>query len=167
MGDDFGELYSAYLPRVLNFMRVRVGDTGLAEDLTATVFERAFAHQRALRTEEAFAGWLFRIARNTLAEHFRRRGRRGDALPLDDALEFPTDTPEPEELVHRREELERLVGALRTLSQREQDIVTLRFVAGLTNRAVAQAMHLSEGNVAVILYRALRRLRGQLGERDG
>ena len=164
MGDDFGEQYSAYLPRVLNFMRVRVGDAALAEDLTSMVFERAYAHRKELRTQEAFAGWLFRIARNTLAEHFRRQHRRGAPLSLDDMPDVSTAAPEPEELVRQQQELDALVGALHTLSDREQDIVALRFIAGLTNRAVAQAMHLSEGNVAVILYRALHRIRGQLGE---
>ena len=53
--------------------------------------------------------------------------------------------------------------ALVQLSDREQEIIRLRFVAGLTNRAIAKSMGLREGNVAVILFRALRKLRRTLG----
>ena len=97
--DDFAELYRDYLPRVLNYMRVRVGDEALAQDLAATTFERAFAKRGQLRNRDAFAAWLFRIARNELRQHFRRRGRRGDSLPLAAALGVPDSNPLPEEEV--------------------------------------------------------------------
>ena len=55
--------------------------------------------------------------------------------------------------------VEALRNALVLLSEREQEIIRLRFVAGLTNRAIGKTMGLREGNVAVILFRALRKLR--------
>ncbi|MDH7487640.1 MAG: sigma-70 family RNA polymerase sigma factor [Anaerolineae bacterium] len=160
--DDFAELYRQYLPRVLNYMRLRVADEALAQDLTAATFERAFANRRQLRDPEAFAAWLFRIARNELGQHHRRWSRRGAQVPLEAALSMPDGDPLPEEEAAQRQELAELLAAVAELAEREQEIIGLRFVAGLTNRAIAKVLRLSESNVAVILYRAVRKLRSRL-----
>jgi len=158
-GEDFAALYRAYLQRVLNYMRTRVGDEALAADLTAATFERAFAKRRQLRNSDAFAAWLFRIARSELAQHYRRRNRRDSFEALADVEGLTSDDPVPGEAVARSEELEQLLNALELLSMREREIIRLRFVAGLTNRSIAKVMRLSESNVAVILFRSIRKLR--------
>ena len=168
LGDDFAILYRQYLPRVLNYVRMRVGDEPLAQDLTAATFERAFAKRGQLRDHQAFAGWLFRIARNEVAQHYRRQGKRGAQVDLAAAYGVAADGPLPEEEALKQRELAVLLAAVERLSTREQEIIRLKFVAGLTNRSIAKAMRLSESNVAVILYRAIRRLRATLpAEEDG
>ena len=62
--------------------------------------------------------------------------------------------------------VEKTDGPLLPPSEREQEVVRLRFVAGLSHRAIGKAMGLRPGNVAVIVYRALRKLRARL-EREG
>ena len=62
----------------------------------------------------------------------------------------------------RLEELDRLQAALATLSEREQEIIRLKFVGGLGNKEIARVMRLQAGHVAVLLYRALRKLRARL-----
>jgi len=162
-GENFTELYRQYLPRVLNYMRLRVDDEALAQDLTAATFERAFAKRSQLRDPDAFAAWLFRIARNELGQYFRRWSRRGAHVSLTAALGVPDDDPLPEEEAAKRQELAEMLTAVAELSEREQEIIRLKFVGGLTNRAIAKVLRLSESNVAVILYRAIRKLRGRLG----
>jgi len=165
-GEDFAGLYRQYLPRVLNYVRLRVGDEALAQDLTAETFERAFARRSQLRDADAFAGWLFRIARNEVAQHFRRQNARGKHLGLDAAFGVPDGDPLPEEEAVRRQELADLLGAVGGLAEREQEILRLKFVAGLTNRAIGKVLRLREGNVAVILYRTMRKLRSRLTSGD-
>jgi RNA polymerase sigma-70 factor (ECF subfamily) len=165
----FAEQYEAYLARVLNYMRLRVSQEALAQDLTAETFERALAHIDTLRDTGAFGGWLFRIARNVIAAHYRRRPREvslecAAAQANADPVEGSLGSAESE--VVRSEELAALRRTLRTLSAREQEVVRLRFVAGLSHRAIGKAMGLRPGNVAVIVYRALRKLRARL-EREG
>ena len=55
---------------------------------------------------------------------------------------------------------------MRTLPEREQEIIGLKFLGGLNNRQIGQAMGLRAGHVAVILYRALRRLRDLLEDEE-
>jgi len=142
-------------------MRLRVDDEALAQDLTAATFEQALVHLDQLRSPKAFGGWLFRIARNELAGYYRRRRTH---VPLEAVADRPDDAPPVEAQAERNEELSRLLAAVRTLPEREQEIVGLKFLAGLNNRQIGQAMGLRAGNVAVILYRAIRRLRDLLAE---
>ena len=108
---DYAELYREYLPRILNYVRLRVDGEDLAQDLTAEVFERAVAKQHTLRQREAFGAWLFRIARNVVAGYYRRRR---PTVPLEMAADQPAPEPSPPEAVMRREELARLRAALAT-----------------------------------------------------
>lgn len=152
----FAEKYRAYLPRILNYMRLRVGDEALAQDLTATTFERAFAGIDSLRSEEAFGGWIFTIARNVVAQHYRDHR---EATSLDNVADMLDPAPSPEGRAIEAVELQEILAGLRILSEREREIIRLKFIGGLKNREIAPLMGLSESNVAVILYRALGKLR--------
>ncbi len=158
--EEIAELYRAYLPRILNYIRLRVDGQSLAEDLTAAVFERALTRQHTLRKWEAFGAWLFRIAHNVVAGYYRQRR---PTLPLDwVANQAVEGVPSPEEAAVRSEELGRLRAAIATLPEREQEIVRLKFGAGLGNQDIAQIMGLKPGHVAVLVFRALQKLRAEL-----
>ncbi|UCC61888.1 MAG: sigma-70 family RNA polymerase sigma factor [Anaerolineae bacterium] len=161
----FGALYDHYFPRVYNYIRFRVPDAAVADDLTATVFTRALDRLHTYRPDRApFGAWLFRIAHNAVADHYRVRHRR-PTVSLDAAATLPAAfTPEVE--VQRREEAAVMLAALAALSQREREIVALKFSAGLTNRRIAEIVGLKPGHVGVILYRAIRKLRDQLAKSD-
>lgn len=162
-GDRYDDLYREYLPRIHNYIRLRVNGEDLAQDLTAAVFERAVSRQHTLRKPEAFGAWLFRIARTTIAGHYRSRR---PVVSLDQADSQPAPGESPPEAVMRREEGERLRQAVSTLSEREQEIIRLKFAGGLGNQEIAKVLRLRAGHVAVILYRALRKLRARLAEMD-
>lgn len=155
------ENYGEYLPRVLNYMRLRVGDEALAQDLTAQTFERALTRLHALRDESTFGGWLFAIARTELAGYFRRH--RPQVSP-EQIAHLSTTGLSVEQQVEHIQEIVTLSAALSTLSEREQEIIRLKFVAGLTNRAIGKMLRMRENTVAVILYRALRKLREKLDD---
>jgi RNA polymerase sigma factor (sigma-70 family) len=160
-GHPFADLYRQYLPRILNYVRLRVDGEDLAQDLTAAIFERAISRQHTLRQPEAFGAWLFRIARTTVAGYYRQRR---PVVPLDLADEQAASDPSPPEAVMRREELSRLRESLTTLSEREREIIRLKFGGGLGNQEIGRVLRLRAGHVAVILYRALRKLRARLEE---
>ena len=162
--DDFAQLYEEYLPRILNYMRLRVDDEALAEDLTALTFERALTARSNLRSQAAFGGWLFRIAHNTVAEYYR--GRR-QVVSLDRLAAVSADEVPAEQYVERAEELATLQRALRTLPERDREVIALKFVGGLGNREIGRVMGLRAGHVAVLLYRALRKVRVELEKGSG
>lgn len=154
---DFAAFYNEFLPQVYRYVRYRVADTATAEDLTATIFEKALRGWGKRRNPDSVAAWIFRIARNAVTSHYRRRGRRLE-VPLGCVEGKPSADSGPEEMVLHVERWERVCDGIRTLSPRDQDIIALKFGSGLTNRAIAPVVGASEGNVAVILHRAMRKL---------
>ena len=156
--DQFAEKYQQFFPRVFAYVYGRVHNVHEAEDLVAEVFERAFLKMGSLRNDEAFSTWLFTIARNIITSHVRKRGRESVVDPdILRSLVASNVSVENEILV--REEVAAVIDCLRTFPQREQDIVSLKFDAELTNAQIARIMGLSEANVRVILFRTLRKLR--------
>lgn len=163
----FAAIYDHYFPRVYNYVRYRVGDATAADDVTARVFERALVHLGRYRPERApFAAWLFAIARNAVIDHLRAQKRRR-WLSLDLLRGRASSEPKPHESVVQDETRTELLAAVATLSERERDLIALKFAAGLTNRRIAELTGLGESNVGVILYRAVRRLRAELGAEEG
>ena len=163
-GLDFAELFQHYYPRVYNYLRYRVDSPEAAEDLTSVTFERAFAHRAKFDAAKgAFSTWLFRIAHNTLANYHRTRQRRmahevEGGVPPD--LTIPDHSPEAQ--VIQVEAITRLLQGLRHLSGRDQEVISLKFAAELSNREIGQIMELSEKTVSVVLWRAMQRLQQHL-----
>jgi RNA polymerase sigma-70 factor, ECF subfamily len=155
-------VYREYLPRVYNFFLYRVEDKPLAEDMTAAVFEKAWRGRKRYESDlGAFSTWLFTIARNVAADHFRRD--RHD-LPLETLLEQADPASLPEEIVQRRHNFAKLKRLLSQFPERECDLVAFKFGADLTNREIARLMRLSESNVGSILHRVIEKLRVEFGE---
>lgn len=155
----FGALYDRYYPRVYNYLRYRLDDEAEVEDLTAQVFTRLLAAIGRFSPERGlFEAWLFAMVRNTLTDHFRRQ-RWAALLPWEAMQRRPAPEPAPEETVIHQEWHADLARALLCLSSRERDVLGLKFNTSLNNRQIARLSGLSEQNVAVILFRAIRRLR--------
>ncbi len=160
----FAELYEQYLPRVFRYISYRVGDVHLAEDLTSGVFEKALTGFSRYRSDKAsFFTWLLSIARHAVIDHYRVSGKR-QTIPLEEATEMSSESASPEEEAVRKEERQRLQTCLAGLPSQEQEIISLKFGAELTNRQIAGLLSLSESNVGTILYRAVRKLRDSFRE---
>jgi RNA polymerase sigma factor (sigma-70 family) len=80
----FLELYDRHVDRVYGYVSRRAGNRVVAEDITSAVFEQALANLPKFEWRGApFAAWLFRIAANALADHWRREGRGSPDPPPD------------------------------------------------------------------------------------
>ena len=155
---DWDAVYAEQLPRVYNFFRYRFGNTADAEDLTSRTFEKAWrARHRYRRDIAGFSTWLLSIARNVGTDYLRARRH---LVPLDEAVSL-VSTGTPEDDAARRSDADRLARLLKELTDRDRELIALKYGAGLTNRAIAQATGLSESNVGTILYRAVHALRAR------
>jgi RNA polymerase sigma-70 factor, ECF subfamily len=155
---EWDALYSDQLPRIYNYFRFRVGNDADAEDLTARTFESAWrARERYRKDLAGFSTWLFTIAHN-IAVDFLRSRRAQIAL---DAVEEIAAQGTPEEDAARDSDLERLTFLAAHLSEREQELIALKYGAALDNRQISRLMRLSESNVGTILHRAVQTLRSQ------
>ncbi|GAB6174405.1 sigma-70 family RNA polymerase sigma factor [Paradesulfitobacterium aromaticivorans] len=158
----FTRLYNLYFGRVYNYIRCRVQKPDIADDLTSKVFERVLVKLSTYHPELGqFAGWLWSIVRNTVADYFRQQ-KRHPSINLDAIREIGCSTADPADRVIERETQAELLEAIKSLSQREQDLLGLKYWACLSNKQIAVIAGLNETNVAVIIYRATRRLAERL-----
>jgi RNA polymerase sigma-70 factor (ECF subfamily) len=153
---DWEAVYTEQLPRVYNFLRYRLGNETVAQDLTSRTFEKAWRDRHRYRRDIAkFSTWLLQIARNVVVDHYRTRHEHA---PLEAAAEVPADgTPEEDALV--RSNFARLSLLTGQLGDRERELLALKYGAGATNRAISEITGLSESNVGTILHRAVQILR--------
>jgi len=160
--DAFAERYRQFFPRVFAYVYGRVQDVCLAEDLVSEVFERALLKANSLRNEDAFGTWLFTIARNVVTSHGRRRAREQTAPDSEMLASIASSSASVESQILQQEEVATLLRYVLRLSQREQEILALKFDAELSNQQIARVMGLNETNVRVILFRSLRKLRDMM-----
>jgi len=174
-GSAFGELYDFYLPRIYAFILRRVGDRGMAEDLTATAFERALgAVRRSDFRNDSFGGWLYRVAGNAVVDHQRGRSRLVRLGGIggqthDDHDDAPgergtRETGDEAALDQFAAMLDRdqLGRALRRLPETHRRVLVLRFYDDLDIDEICGVLGCSRATFAVKLHRALAALRGAL-----
>lgn len=160
---DFAELYDQYFPKVFAYVYGRVQHKEASLDIVSDVFEKAYVKMHGLRSADAFSSWLFTIARNEVASHWRKE--KPAAKALQEAAwnnQLNHQPPSPEDTLLHRERISHLASLLRQLPPREQEIISLKFDAELTNREIAEILKTSEVNVRVTIFRALRKLRARM-----
>jgi len=160
----FAIIYDHYFSRVYNYIHYRIGDPDASDDVTADTFEKLLANIDRFRPGRgSFATWVFTIARNAVNDHFRRQNHR-HWISLDRLFNQDSKEPEPEEIISDEETHKDLLAALTHLCHRDQDLIALKFGAGLTSFQIAKITGLHQNNVNVSVYRAVQRLRNMLIE---
>ena len=146
--DQFGELYRRYVVEIERFVRSRVQDPHLAEDITSKVFTKAMLALPSF-TEGSFRAWLYRITRNTIIDEYRRTKPNVDISDL--AL---ADTaPPPDQVAIAHDAAARLHAALAHLNPKQREIVRLR-LHGLSVKEIAERLDMSENAVKSAQRRA-------------
>lgn len=158
------EIYDLYAVHILRFLYVRLNEQETAKDLTQEVFIRVIKGIRGLdyNGEQPFRGWLYTIAQNVLLAHLRRT--QVSSVPFDSTGEIVD--PHAQDGVFAIFDRVALAQAIRTLTADQQQVLTLRFFADMTNAEIAKQTHRSEGAVKALQYRALQHLQ-QVMSRDG
>lgn len=136
--EDLGLAFVALRNSLRNYLRRRVSDPNLAEDLLQDVFVKASVAIRANRFPNNLAGWLYAAARTTAVDHYR--SERHPAIELDENLSDPQHVCD--ELLHQELSL-----CLRPLVQELPEIYRDTLIAvefeGKTMQAVAVEQDLS------------------------
>ena len=158
--DALAALCEQFYPRVLKYMHYRVNPDA-AEDLTAEVLlrvVRSIGKQNGL-----FVAWLFRIAANVVNDHLRSRRSRQEAPMNEHALNTPASSPDPAGVVMRQHDIRK---AIARLTGDQQELVTLKFIEGLTNAEIGEITNRTPEAVRALQFRALGALRDLLGSEE-
>jgi RNA polymerase sigma-70 factor (ECF subfamily) len=157
-----GDLYDWYMPRVYRYVVARVGNTAEAEDLTEEVFLKLLGAIGDFRWRDVpFSSWIFRIAHNTIASHFRRTAQRG-GVTAELTDEMPDGRHDLAETVERRITLEEVRRAAELLPEAQREVIAMRFAVGLSIAETARALGKREGNVKALQHKAVAKLQKML-----
>ena len=156
----FLALYDRYFERVLGYVRLRIRDEFVCEDVTSTVFTTALAQIRRFRGDGTFAGWLFQIARNAVRDVQRRPP--ANRLPHDPGA----CEPDVEERFLAFERAAHLHAQIRLLTPAQQHLLGLRFGAGLAFDEIGPIVGATPGTARVRVHRILEDLRRRYSDDD-
>ena len=148
------QIYDLYSPELYRYAARFLGDPSVAEDCVADTFSRFLKaiHDRR-GPKDYLRAYLYRIAHNWVADYYRRAP---DVVELKDTQPQDENSPEQEADLRMRQAQTR--KAILQLTPNQQQVITLKYLQGMNNEEVAQALHKPVGAVKSLQHRALARL---------
>ncbi len=152
-------VFNRYYPEIYAYLRYRTASEEDAEDLAATVFERAVRNIHTYKeTGRGLGAWLQRIASNLVVDYYRRRGVPGrQTEPLPPKLE--DFSPSPLEHALRMDTVEDVRKALEQLPESQRDVIIYRFLLGYNLAETANIMGKKVNAIKALQHRALQNLK--------
>ncbi len=150
----FTGYYEQYKNKVFVYFLYRVNfNHTVAEDLTSEVFLKALKHFDGFDDTRSFQSWIFTIAHNHLVNHYRVAHRETELL------EDQFVTKQEIDQVDQKQELDRVMSIINTMSDSDREILLLRFVNDFSNSEIAYLLEKDEGAIRTKMSRALSKLR--------
>jgi len=160
-GEAFGALYEVHVDSIYNYLYYRTGNSHDAEDLTEKVFFRAMQHIDNYKDQGVpFSAWLYKIARNLLANWYRDESKR-KSISLD-KFEHRLSDSGPEVITELAEDKEALLEAIRRLPPERQELLILKFVERMSNAEIGLVLGRTEGAIKSLYHRTLLALRKEM-----
>jgi RNA polymerase sigma-70 factor (ECF subfamily) len=157
-----GAIYDQYFIEVYRYVRYRINEDAVAEDIASDVFVRLLeASQKSQGPQTNLKGWLIATASNAVNDHLRRRYRR----PTEALSDFlPDDTSNIHAEVDLREQNRAVQTAYAQLTSEQQHVLALRFGQGYSLEETASSMKKKVNAVKALQFRALAALQRMIGE---
>ena len=150
-------LYDEYYDRISRFAYVRLGNRPDAEDIAGETFLKALKSLDSYQERGApMQAWLFRIAQNLITDHFRRAQRK-PTVPIGDFDTAGDDNPAAD--VEQKLEMERVNAAIDQLTADQQEVLRLRFYAGLNSKETAEVLQKSDVAVRQMQHNGIQKLK--------
>lgn len=157
-----GAVYDQYFPEVFRYVRYRINDDAIAEDIASDVFVRLLeASQKRRGPDTNIKGWLIATASNVVNDHLRRQYRRPTEA-LSDAMPDGSSSVHAE--IDSREQNREVRFAYTQLTSEQQDVLALRFGQGYSLEETATFMKKKVNAVKALQFRALATLQRLIGE---
>ncbi len=150
------ELFDRHHVRLFNFFLRLTDRRDSSEDLVQEVFLRMLKYRTSYRADASFAVWMYRIARNVVADQWRKSGT---LEPLELAAELIAPAASPFDSARLDEEVAILRAAFFSLAEDRRELLVLIRFEGLRHDEISELLGCSVGAVRVRAHRALAELR--------
>lgn len=167
-GDEeaFALLYENFYTPIFRFVLKKVSDVELAEDLTQTVFMKAWNADNALATNHPSPlAYFYTVARNLVTDYYRKK-KSVSLEGMDEAQDMlqtlPSGDPDPQALLEGVEAQSFVKDLLGNIKTEYREVLDLKFLKGYSNAEVAKKLGKTEMNIRQIQVRALRKLKSHL-----
>ncbi|MBK9263003.1 MAG: sigma-70 family RNA polymerase sigma factor [Polyangiaceae bacterium] len=151
-----------YEQPLLRYASAIVGQS-LANDVVQDTFLRLCKQERS-EVEPHLRAWLFKVCRNRAFDMRRDKRHTESVAEMDDVMQ--TDQSLPSDAFERKEAMQRVMGALDTLPEKQREAVLLKFSGDLSYQEIADVLGTSVSNVGVLLHTALKSLRQSIDKKD-
>lgn len=153
---EFQTFYQENLGRIYRYVYSKVGNREEAEDLTSQIFMKAVRGADTERGAQSMQKWLFQVARTTIADYWRAHYRIA-TNSLEELLDSGWEGPaEDGPLALNGKPEDKVQSILQALPEHYREVLTCRFLLNLSVRDTAIRMSLTEANVKVLQFRALK-----------
>ncbi len=157
--DAFEQIYDIFINDVYRYLAVKM-DVSEIQDVASEIFFKVWTKIGTFsgETRGQFKAWLFTIAHNSIVDFYRARKEN---ISLDNLLELPDTNSDmdPEDTTFKHMSVEKLLEALKELPKGYENILTLRFLQDFSNQEIAEILQMKEGNVRILVHRAIKKLR--------
>ena len=162
--DIFSQVYEAYVNRIYRFIYLKMATREDSEDLTSQTFFRALEYlSRPDAQVENLQAFLYRVARNQVADYYRAKGERKSDLELNEMSEMMADTNLDLSLEFDKQlDLETVRRALKEINSDYQDAIIWYYVEEQTITEISQILEKNQGTVRVLIHRAVKSLKEAL-----
>lgn len=155
--DKLALLFERYNRPLFGFFYRSCGHAESSEDLVQNVFMRMLKYRHTFTGEGKFTTWMYHLARNVLADHFKKQKKSGYT---DDFAQLENMNDQTDTQAHEQEEnLVLLRKAIGKLSPDKQEVLVMSRYQGLKYKEIAEILQCTEANVKVRVYRAVQELR--------
>ncbi len=155
--DAFASLYVTYFERIHRYIQFRVAEDELAEDITSHVFLKVWEKLDTYKPGSSpFVAWLYRIARNSVIDHYRTRKM---AISLDEAdpVEL-SHADDVDEKIDTQIQSQVLREALKELTYTQQEVLILKYVCGFSTVEIARRLDKQQGAIRALQMRGIQGL---------
>lgn len=154
--DRFAEIYDLYIEKIYSFIYYRVGHKETAEDITSTVFMKSMDKIGSFNSSQGnFSSWLYRIARNSVIDHYRTKKETAN---IDDFFDLGQSDNFDDKL-DTSLKLEEVKKYLQNFSKEQREIIIMRVWDELSYKEIAEITGKSEGAIKMIVSRIMSSIR--------
>jgi RNA polymerase sigma-70 factor (ECF subfamily) len=150
----FNEIYGRFLKPILHYVRLRVSDEHVAQELTQDIFLKVFRFSGSYRSGFAFTTWLWTIAKNTVVDFKKLNSNQVLASGAMFPEEIPATGPNAQEILEEKSKRKLLFRLTRSLSPTQKRVLWLRLVYQLPHQEIARRLGMTVAGVKTLVHRS-------------